>query len=506
MGVLRTAVTRLKAAVGVSRLPSSYLTGWIRETYPGAWQDGATPRQVALGDMASFGAVYACVSRIATDVAKLRPRLMAQSGPVMVPAPRGSAAAALLRQPNRFQNWLQFCTHWVTCKLFFGNAYVFIRRAGARGAPVELLVLDPRTVMPMVTPEGDVYYSLGGDPFAQAEAGTIVPASEMIHDRHITLWHPLVGVSPISACSASVSQGVSIQRNSSKFFENMSRPSGMLTAPGSISPETAARLKTEWERNYAGLNIGRLAVLGDGLKYEPMTIPAQDAQLMQQLSWTVEDVGRCFSVPLYKIGAGPMPTAGNVEALETQYYSGCLQWYIESIERLLTDALGVPPGDEIELDLDGLLRMDSAARVDALSKAVGGAIMKPDEARARMNLPPVDGGDAVYAQQQNYSLAALAKRDALPNPFGPSPAAAPVSSGDEDDDIDDTDDIDDNGGEQARAVGRRLARHFDQIPVDKGAEERAAFELLNSVLLRSHRDNPAAALSELFDKAEMLEL
>jgi phage portal protein BeeE len=47
--------------------------------------------------------------------------------------------------------------------------------------------------------------------------------------------------------------------------------------------------------------LGRLWVSGDGLKYEPMTIPAQEAQLIEQLKWTVEDVARCFHVPLYKI-------------------------------------------------------------------------------------------------------------------------------------------------------------------------------------------------------------
>jgi HK97 family phage portal protein len=427
MGVLRDTVARItKAAAAVTRLPSSYLSGWIRETYPGGWQEGVTPRLVGLGDMATFGAVYACVSRIATDVAKLRPRFIEESRGVMMPTRGPDEIAGLLRRPNRSQNWLQFVTYWMTSKLFFGNTYVLIRRATLRGRPVELLVLDPRTVMPMVTPDGDVYYALGGDPFAQAESGMTVPASEVIHDRHVTLWHPLVGVSPISACAASVTQGTRIQQNSAKFFENMSRPSGMLTGPGTIPTETAVRLKTEFERNFAGLNIGRLAVLGDGLKYEPMTIPAQDAQLMQQLSWTVEDVGRCFSVPLYKIAAGPMPTAGNVEALETQYYSGCLQWYIESVERLLTDALAGSEGYEIELDLDGLLRMDSAARIDALGKAVGGALMKPDEARAKMNLPPVEGGDAVYLQQQNYSLAALARRDAQADPFGTAPAPSPA--------------------------------------------------------------------------------
>jgi phage portal protein BeeE len=51
----------------------------------------------------------------------------------------------------------------------------------------------------------------------------------------ITFWHPLVGVTPIYACGAAATQGSRIQANSAKFFENMSRPSGQLTAPGEIS-------------------------------------------------------------------------------------------------------------------------------------------------------------------------------------------------------------------------------------------------------------------------------
>jgi HK97 family phage portal protein len=341
--------------------------------------------------------------------------------------------------------------------------FVYKRRESVRGMVRELIVLDPRRVTPMVSPDGSVYYSLGGDDLAQVPKGEIVPASEIIHDRHVTLWHPLVGVSPIVACAASASQGIRIQGNSSKFFENMSRPSGMLTAPGAISEATAQRLKSEWEANYAGLNIGRMAVLGDGLKYEAMTIPAESAQLMQQLTWTVEDVGRAFAVPLYKIGAGQMPTAGNVEALESQYYSGCLQIYIEALELCLTEGLEMPEQMHVEMNLDGLLRMDSSTQIDALTKAVGGTIMTPNEARKARNLAPIAGGDSVYLQQQNYSLEALARRDAQADPFGtapaPSPAPAPAADDQiEEDDEDISDEIEDDNSALQRLASELLLK------------------------------------------------
>lgn len=422
-------ITRTKAAVSAVSVRDIF--GRIRESFAGAWQKGVTIDPI--GAVASFGAVFACISRIANDIAKLEPKLLMEVDEICVAAPASSPFWRVLKTPNTFQNRIQFIAYWITCKLLYGNAYALKARQDLRGMVTGLYLLDPRRVTPMVTPEGDVYYSIGGDDLARMPSGGVVPASEIIHDRGVTLWHPLVGVSPLYACALSATQGLRIQRNSAQFFENMSRPSGMLTAPGTINDVTALRLKGEWEANYSAENIGRLAVMGDGLTYEPMTIPAEAAQLIEQLDWTVADVARCFEVPLYKINSGPMPTAGNVEALEVQYYTGCLQTYIESMELCLSEGLEVPDGYEVELNLEGLLRMDSSAQIEMLTKAAGGAIMVPNEARAKRRLGKVTGGDQLYRQQQDHSLAALAKRDAGPDPFGtakppaaPAPAPAPA--------------------------------------------------------------------------------
>jgi hypothetical protein len=65
----------------------------------------------------------------------------------------------------------------------------------------------------------------------------------------------------------------------------------------------------------------------------------------------------------------------------------------------------------VELDLEGLLRMDSATRYKAHSDGIAGGWLAPNEARECEDLPPIPGGETPYLQQQNYSLAALAKRD-----------------------------------------------------------------------------------------------
>ncbi|WP_137579284.1 phage portal protein, partial [Escherichia coli] len=152
-------------------------------------------------------------------------------------------------------------------------------------------------------------------------------------------------------------------------------------------------------------------------KYSPTTFSPVDAQTVEQLKMTAEIVCSVFRVPAYKIGVGHPPSSDNVEALEQQYYSQCLQTLIESIELLLDEALETGENESTEFDVTTLLRMDSERRMKTLGDAVKNTLLTPNEARKRENLPPLAGGDALYLQQQNYSLEALSRRDAREDPF-----------------------------------------------------------------------------------------
>jgi HK97 family phage portal protein len=389
--------------------------GPIMESFSGAWQ-----RNIVVDsqqNILAFSAVYACVSLISDDVAKLRIRLCEDRNGIWeeIEVP---AFSPVLRKPNRYQTRIQFLSQWMTSKLLYGNAYI-LKERNERGNVRAMYVLDPRGVVPLVATDGEVYYQLSGDDLAGVEPSTqklTVPASEIIHDRMSCLFHPLVGVSPIYACGAAATQGIRIQNFGARFFENMSRPSGQLTAPGKIDDETAARLKRSFEENFSGGNLGRLLVTGDGLKYEPMTIPAQEAQLIEQQRWTVEDVARAFGVPLYKVQAGN-PTFTNSAQFDQDYYKQTLQKKIEDIEVLLDEGLDLPTGYHTELDLEGLLRMDPETRARTQQIQIGAGVLAPNEARYIENYKPVAGGNSPMIQQQNYSLQALAKRDAKEDPF-----------------------------------------------------------------------------------------
>jgi HK97 family phage portal protein len=411
--------------------------GWTRifDWIPGAWQSHSS---YDTGDsVVSYTPVFGCISLISGDIGKLRPTIEQKTAGVWVETEL--SASKVLLKPNNYQNHIQFKEWWMSSKLIHGNAYALKVRSGRE--IVRLYLLDPTTVTPLVSDSGEVFYRLNQDNLAGLMEGqVVVPASEIIHDRENCLYHPLVGLPPLYACTISGSMGLKMQNNAKYFFENGSSPGGILTAPGAIADDTALRLKTYFEENFTGTKAGKVAVAGDGLKYEPMRMTNVDAQMVEMFKLTAETVCTAFLVPAYMIGVGQTPTYNNVEALQQQYYSQCLQKRIEAMEACLYDGLEIPSGYRVQMDLDGLFRMDTSTLMDTLNKGVGGGMMAPDEARKRMNLPPVPGGKYPYLQQQNYSLEALAQRDAS-NPLAvtqpETSAAEPEDADMEEDDSED---------------------------------------------------------------------
>ncbi len=385
----------------------------IHEPFSGAWQHNQEI-EVCRHDQLHHYAVFACVTLITQDVGKLK--LQAKKTTDGVRIVTKSKLDALIARPNKHQTAQQFFENWITSKVTYGNAYIWVIR-DIYGNPWQMVVLNPERVTPLIDPHGNVFYRVSRDNLWDIEDNLIIPSEEIIHDRYNCLYHPLVGLSPIVACALSASNGVNIERNASLFFANASRPSGILTAPQAISESTASEIRNNWNRNYSGSGTGKTAVLGDGMTYTPIAVSASDSQMVEQAKLSSEKICTAFKIPPYKVGLGAIPAGQKVGDLNEIYYSDCLQHYIEAIENLLKYHLDWGRGVEPEFNLKGLIRMDSTSQIDYLTKAVGGAIMSPNEARAELGLQAVEGGNSPMIQQQNYSLEAIGKRDNLENPF-----------------------------------------------------------------------------------------
>jgi HK97 family phage portal protein len=443
--IARTQVLDAERKALQLRPLSSARSWWpvIRESFTGAWQQNV---EITAPSVVASPTVYACASLIAGDVSKLALRLVQKNDDDIWEPAESPAFSPVLRKPNRYQTVVKFVEQWILSKLLRGNAYVLKQRDG-RGIVTALYPLDATRVTPLVSTDGSVYYEIKRDELSELrQESIIVPASEIIHDIMCALWHPLVGVSPISACGIAALQGLAIQNNSQKFFTNGSFPSGFLTAPGHIADDTAARLKDYFQTEFSGDKIGRVAVGGDGLKYEAFTMTAVDAQLIDQLKWTSETICSCFHVPPYMVGIGSPPPYANIEPAIQQYYAQAIQTLLTSFETSLDEGLGlIQKIDGVqygtEFDVDDLIWMDTATKMKAAADGIGSGGMAPNEARFRyLNLGKVPGGDTPYMQQQMWPLKQLAEREIPAVPA--APPAMPVENTKPETDPADTEDED----------------------------------------------------------------
>jgi HK97 family phage portal protein len=418
-------ITRTKAAPPV---PVYENRGWYRifESFTGAWQQNVT---VDLVSVMSNPVVFACTTRIASDAASMPMYLEQKEGDIWAEV-ENAAYSPFLRKPNKFQTHVQFKESWFLSKLFRGNTYM-LKERDARGVVKAGYILHPERVKPMIADDGSVFYNLHADNMAGGElqVDVMVPASEIIHDRYNCLYHPLVGLSPLYAAGVAAMQGLAIQDSSANFFANKAVPAGVLTADGAISDETAARLKTAWQDGYTGANAGKVAVLGDGLKFEAMTMTAQESDLIKQLGWTAEAICAAYHMPPFIAGFGPLPANSTVESVTSLYYSLCLKDYVTQFEACMNEGLDLvgpeASGKRVQLDEDTLLRMDKTAMTKSLVEGVRGMIRTPNEARRALNLPKVKGGDTVLGQEQDHSLDWIARRDAME--IQPETAPAPAN-------------------------------------------------------------------------------
>jgi hypothetical protein len=131
-------------------------------------------------------------------------------------------------------------------------------------------------------------------------------------------------------------------------------------------------------------------VLEEGMELRSFGVSPKDAEMMQVRRWAIEQVARAYGVPLGMVGL-----AENLEEARSQFYSDTLPPYCENYtkmlnQRLLVRVYGWTDGC-YEFNLDEKHMGDD--RITALVSASGRAVMTTDEARAKLNLPPIKGGD-----------------------------------------------------------------------------------------------------------------
>ncbi|WP_407864525.1 phage portal protein [Phyllobacterium phragmitis] len=332
-------------------------------------------------------AVRAAVEAIAEAIGGLPLFIYQRNGEARSRAPEHPAYALLHDDANEWTPATTFREQITRDALLWGNGYAFINRY-RDDKPIELIRLQPSAV----TVELD---RITSEPTYRLSDGT----RQRVYDRReiLHIAAPSIdgvsGASPVMQCREAIAVNMAIEKHVARLFANQARPSGILSFARSLTAEAAAKMKASWQ---AMTSSGGTAVLDADAKYEQITLSSADAQTLELWQHSVIEICRAFRVPPHLVFELGRATWGNAGEMGATFLRFTLDRWIKAWQGEVRLKL-IAPEDRgtfyAEFLTDDLLRSDLAARAEAYTKLIAARVLNPNEARARENLAPYEGGN-----------------------------------------------------------------------------------------------------------------
>lgn len=338
-----------------------------------------------------LSAVYLAVYKISTSVAQLPLHVYQRTGPntrERVSSTDNELAHLLSEAPNDVQDKFGFIEYMTRAVLLRGNAYAHIDRS-ARNKIRRLTPLDPGLMRPEVTTTGMVYHYREGIEQKQ------YAQRDIFHLRGPSLDGGYTGVSPITAARLTLATNLTLENLAQRFYTNGSHLNLSLEVAGRLKPDMLDNLKRSIREGYSGVgNAYKIAVLEEGMKLNPLSMNAQDAEFMLARQWGVVEIARWFDMPPHMLKDLTHATYSNIEQQSLDYVVYTLQPHLTRWEfALKRQILGDDATMFCKFEAGALLRGDSAARASFYQQGVNGGWLSVNEVRELEDRNPVEGGD-----------------------------------------------------------------------------------------------------------------
>jgi HK97 family phage portal protein len=337
--------------------------------------------QSALG----LSAVYACVFYIAKTAGWIPCHLIQKAG-VSTTIRNDEALGKLLNErPNSYQTPYIFRLSMFAQMLLWGNAYAEIQRDLRTGEPLGLYPIPAWECDPRLE-KGVKTYRVNGQ----------VLADDEVFHLQAPGFDGVRGLSPIRLHRLTVGMGLEALSYGEQFYKNGTRLAGSLDHPAKLSDDAAARLRSSWTATYAGkANAGKVAILEEGMKFNPFTMPMEDAQYVETRKFSVSDIARIYGVPPHKIGDLDRATFTNIEHQSIEAVNDCMMPHFVQFEqetgvKLLTDRQR-QAGYEAKHNIKALLRGDIKSQMEALKMGREIGAYSVDDVLELLDRNPVGG-------------------------------------------------------------------------------------------------------------------
>ena len=345
-------------------------------------------------------AVYSCVRILAEAVAGLPLHLHRYTD-------NGGKEKALTHslyfllhdEPNPEMSSFVFRETLMTHLLLWGNAYAQIIRNG-KGEVIALYPLMPNRMRVDRDTRGNLYYSYtrysDEAPTLNGITVTLRP-SDVLHIPGLG-FDGLVGYSPIAMAKNAIGLAMATEEYGAKFFANGAAPGGVLEHPGTI--KDPQKIKESWNMAYQGSsNAHQVAVLEEGMKYQPIGISPEQAQFLETRKFQINEIARIFRVPPHMVGDLEKSSFSNIEQQSLEFVKYTLDPWVIRWEQAISRSL--LRSDEKKLlfakfNVDGLLRGDYVSRMNGYATARQNGWMSSNDIRQLENLDKIPaelGGD-----------------------------------------------------------------------------------------------------------------
>lgn len=327
----------------------------------------------------------------------------------------------LLREPNPFMTGQEY-REAIFCHIAaWGNGFSE-KVPNADGKIIELWPLKPDQMK--VTRNG--YDSIKYEYSKTHGKKTDYKQSEILHVKGFGT-DGIMGLSPLGMAREAVGLSVAAENYAASFYKNGGKPSGVLMVDKVLKPEQSAAL----ELKYGGIVHGgedqsnKLWILEAFAKYQAITIPPEDAQMIGTRQFQIAEIARIFRIPPHLLMdmTGSTSWGTGLEQQNLAFLTYTLRPYLTRMEQSVNRWL-LPDNERgkfyVEHNVEGLLRADSAARATFYSQMVQNGIFNRNEVRGKENQAPYTGGE-IYTAQSN--LLPLDKLGQVP-PTNPADAAA----------------------------------------------------------------------------------
>lgn len=358
-----------------------------------AWSSGGlTDAYVSPAAAEALAAVLCAVTLIADTIAGL-PAEVLRTDEAGTPAKDHALQRLIDTGPNERETWSDLLSSFIASALLRGNGLIEARWSD-RGVLTELATAPWGNVTAWTDDAGNLlfdYLPMHG-PGAGERRRLLRDEVVYLKDRSD---NGVVGVSRLQRAGTSLQLGLDTLKQTRQWLANSPRPAGVLQTAQRMDPADAKRLGEEWAASYSGGRVGKPAILHGGLEWKGFELfSAADAQVVERLKFSVEDVARIYQVPPSFLGDSTRATFASAQAASTYLARHTLLPWVVKIERAFAASV-LGSGYRLNLDIGSLLKSDYAEYSTALSKYRAAGILSPNECRAELGFAGRPDGDSI---------------------------------------------------------------------------------------------------------------